>query len=191
MAQSCLRPNLNPVGPAAAKARFDNSRDRQRACRQREDRLPLSRISQGWLAVGSKPLFGRDSGCPVNRQSSRVSGILILDGKNETRRPLRIANKQLPNPANGIEGLLIQRAASQRQHRDMLRSEVFLVADGAAIGDFLQASADVLRAELDLCESQEQRIACHKQTVKYLRDLEEQVNSGVKAVSTPVLIAGK
>lgn len=94
---------------------------------------------------------------------------------------LKKTEELLPIRAAGIKGLLIERLALSRDLERSCRP----LNENSPTQDVIPVLNDLLKAELELCETQAERIACREKLAERMNDLEKKVQAEVEAHRLP------
>jgi hypothetical protein len=124
-------------------------------------------ISEG-PAPQDRPEDAPEKVTPDNKAPDKSQGVAADDKGKETESE---AKKSAPNQK--VQALLKERLAilKDMQHRTAKRHQ----AGQASKGELLEINLRVLKAELDLCPTDRERIAVHEKIVAVLKAIEHQV----------------
>jgi RNA polymerase sigma factor (sigma-70 family) len=108
-----------------------------------------------------------------NKAPDKVQGV-GADDKGKEAKP----EAKEPAPDQKVQALLKERLAVLKEMQN--RADKLYQAGQESKGELLQIKLRVLKAELDLCATDKERIAVHEKMVAVLKEIEQQVEELVK-----------
>lgn len=171
----------------ALQTRAKNIRDRFEDSVARRELEEIADLAQGADQLLSKlqqfvDQADRLSGTPSQRirPEEELQKTMV-----QTDEMLKKAEELLPIRPAGIKGLLVERLALLRD-LERSRRQLNEINRNSPTQDVIPVLNDLLEAELELCETQAERIACREKLAKRLNDLEKMVQAEVEAHTLPM-----